>query len=53
MASGTTRREAVSVDATGIAIGLPAGLSGVTADEQEIMSALIGRCPVKAPGRQS
>jgi hypothetical protein len=41
MASGTTRREAVSVDA-GITIGLPAGLSGVTADEQEIVNALIG-----------
>jgi hypothetical protein len=33
MASETTRREAA-----GIAIGLPAGLSGVTADEQGIVS---------------
>jgi hypothetical protein len=38
MASGTTRREAVSVDPAAIAIGLPAGLSGVTADEQGIVS---------------
>jgi len=38
MASGTTRLEAVSLDPAGIAIGLPAGLSGATADEQGIVS---------------
>jgi hypothetical protein len=38
MASESTRREAVSVDAAGIATGLPAGLSGVTANEQGIVS---------------
>jgi hypothetical protein len=38
MASERTRREAVSLDPTGIAIGLPAGWSGATADEQGIVS---------------
>jgi hypothetical protein len=38
MASETTRREAVSVDTAAIAIGLQAGLSGVTANDQAIVS---------------
>jgi hypothetical protein len=49
-----TRRDAVSVDAAGIAICLPAGLPVVTANEQGIASVLIVRCPaMREAGRQS
>ena len=43
-----TRREAVSADAAGIAICLPAGLPVVTANEQATVSVLANGCRAMA-----